>query len=109
MHEQAKALRKSHEALHDINVSPQYDENRVKGLADSAAKAESQMTVLRVRTGHDLYALLTPEQKKQLEERRREHGPGERGRPWFVGSLRFLTDRIHPMGTLIGHVQPGHD
>jgi periplasmic protein CpxP/Spy len=79
MREQAKALRKAHEALHDINMSPQYDESRVKGLADSAAKAESQMTVLRVRTEHDIYALLTSEQKKQLEERRREHGPGARG------------------------------
>jgi len=79
MREQAKALRNAHEALHDINASPQYDENRVKGLADSAAKADSQLTVLRVRTEHEIYALLTPEQKKQLEERRREHGPGERG------------------------------
>ena len=78
MREQAKALRKAHAALHDINRSPHYDESRVKGLADSAAKAESQMTVLRVRTEHDIYVLLTPEQKKQLEERR-EHGPGERG------------------------------
>jgi periplasmic protein CpxP/Spy len=81
LREQTKALRKAHEALHDINMSPQYDENRVKGLADSAAKAESQMTVLRVRTEHDIYALLTPEQKKQLEEGHREHGPGERGDP----------------------------
>jgi protein CpxP len=79
MREQVKALRKAHEALRDINASPQYDENRVKGLADSAAKADSQLTVLRVRTEHEIYALLTPEQKKQLEERRREHGPGERG------------------------------
>ncbi len=74
MREQAKALRKAREALHDINQSPQYDENRVKGLADSAAKADSQLTVLRVRTEHEIYALLTPEQRKQLEERHREHG-----------------------------------
>jgi len=75
MHEQAKALRKAHEALRDINQSPQYDENRVKGLADSAAKADSQLTVLRFRTEHEIYALLTPEQRKQLEERRHERGP----------------------------------
>jgi periplasmic protein CpxP/Spy len=79
MRDGEKALRKAHEALRDINASPEYDENRVKGLADSAAKADSQLTVLRVHTEHQIYALLTPEQKKQLEERRREHGPGERG------------------------------
>jgi len=70
MREQAKALRKAHEALMTVNMSPQYDENRVKELAESAAKADSQLTVLRVRTEHEIYALLTPEQKKQLEERR---------------------------------------
>jgi periplasmic protein CpxP/Spy len=72
LREQAKALRKAHEALHDINESPQYDENKVKGLAESAAKADSQLTVLRVRTEHEIYALLTPEQRKQLEERHHE-------------------------------------
>jgi periplasmic protein CpxP/Spy len=81
MREQAKALRKAHEALRDINQSPQYDENRVKGLAETAAKADSQLTVLRVRTEHDIYALLTPEQRKQLEEHRREHGPRDHDGP----------------------------
>src|ERR1700722_9835433 len=73
LREQSKALRKAHEALRDINQSPQYDENRVKGLAETAAKADSQLTVLRVRTEHEIYAVLTPEQKKKLEERRRGH------------------------------------
>jgi protein CpxP len=72
MRDQAKALRKAHEALRDINESPQYDENKVKELAEGAAKADSQLTVLRVRTEHEIFALLTPEQKKQLEEHRRE-------------------------------------
>lgn len=76
LREQAKALRKAHEALHDLNKSDQYDESRVKALADTAAKAESQMTVLRMRTEHEVFAVLTPEQKKQLEERRHEHEAG---------------------------------
>jgi protein CpxP len=78
MREQAKALRKAHEALRDLNDSPQYDENRVKGLADSAAKADSQLTVLRVHTEHEIYALLTPEQRKQLQEHRHERGPRDK-------------------------------
>jgi protein CpxP len=81
MREQVKALHKAHEALRDINQSPQYDENRVKGLAEAAAKADSQLTILRVRTEHDIYALLTPEQRKQLEEHRRERGPRDHDNP----------------------------
>ena len=72
MREQAKALRKAHEALHELNHSDQYDESRVKGLAEAAAKAESQLTVLHMRTEHEIFALLTPDQKKQLEERRQK-------------------------------------
>jgi periplasmic protein CpxP/Spy len=81
MREQTKALRKAHEALRDLNESPQYDENRVKGLADSAAKADSELTVLRARTQHEIFALLTAEQRKQLEEHRHEMGPRDYGGP----------------------------
>jgi periplasmic protein CpxP/Spy len=75
LREQEKALRKAREALRDLNESPQYDESRVKGLADSAAKADSQLIVLRARTEHEILALLTPEQLKQLQEHRHERGP----------------------------------
>jgi len=77
--EQAKALRKAHEALHELNKSDQYDESRVKTLADAAAKAESQMTVLRMRSEHEIFAVLTPEQKKQLDERHHDHDGHDRG------------------------------
>jgi Spy/CpxP family protein refolding chaperone len=81
MREQSKALHKAHEALRDLNESPQYDERRVKGLADSAAKADSELTVLRVRTEHGIFALLTAEQRKQLDERRHEMGARDHGGP----------------------------
>ena len=79
MHEQTKALRKAHEALHDLNEADQFDESKAKSLAEAAARAESQLTVLRMRTEHQIFALLTPDQKKQLEEHRqkmREHDGG---------------------------------
>jgi len=81
MRDQSKALRKAHEALRDLNESPQYDENRLKGLADSAAKADSELTVLRARTEHEIFALLTAEQRKQLEEHRHEMGPRDHAGP----------------------------
>jgi Spy/CpxP family protein refolding chaperone len=79
--EQEKAWRKAREALRDLNESPQFDESRLKGLADAAAKADSQLTVLRARTEHQVLALLTPEQLKQLQEHRHERGPRDHDGP----------------------------
>jgi periplasmic protein CpxP/Spy len=81
MRDQEKALRKAHEALGKLNDSGEYDENRVKGLAESAAKAESQLTVLRVRADHEIYSLLTPEQRKQISDRHERRGPRDHGGP----------------------------
>jgi periplasmic protein CpxP/Spy len=82
MREHAKALRKAREALMDLNTSAQYDEGNARTLADAAAKADSQLTLLRVHTEHEIYALLTPEQRKELEDRRHAHGPRDHeGRP----------------------------
>lgn len=81
LREQEKALRKAHEALRDLNESAQYDEGHVKALADAAAKADSQLMVLRARTEHEIRALLTPEQLKQLQERHHERGPRDHDGP----------------------------
>ena len=81
IHEQTKALRKAHESLHELNHADQFDESKVKGLAEAAAKAESQLTVLRMRTEHQIFALLTPEQKKQLEEHRQKAHEHDGGHP----------------------------
>jgi len=81
MHEQTKALRKAHEALHELNEADQLDEGKAKNLAEAAAKAESQLMVLRLRTEHQILALLTPDQKKQLEEHRRQAHEHDGGHP----------------------------
>jgi len=77
--EQAKALRKARAALEDLTTTAQYEETRAKALAEASAKADSQLALLRARTQRDIYLLLTPEQRAQLSDRRREreaHGPG---------------------------------
>lgn len=81
IHEQTKALRKAHEALHDLNEADQFDESKAKSLAEAAAKAESLLTVLRMRTEHQIFALLTPDQKKQLEEHRQKAHEHDGGHP----------------------------
>jgi protein CpxP len=77
--EQAKALRKAREALEELTTTAQYQETRAKALAEASAKADSQLALLRARTERDIYLLLTPEQRVQMLDRRRErpaHGPG---------------------------------
>jgi periplasmic protein CpxP/Spy len=74
MRAQSKALHKAHEALMEFNTSEQYDEARAKSLADTAAKADSQLTLLRVHAEHEIYVLLTPEQRKELSDRHHDKG-----------------------------------
>ena len=75
LREQEKALHKARAALRDLNESSQYDDGRLERLADTAAKADSQLMVLHARTEHQILALLTPEQLKQLQEQRHARGP----------------------------------
>lgn len=76
-HEAAPLLRKYARALHkaredleqlthdDVN----YDEARVAALARAAADAAEKLAVLRARVGHDIEALLTPDQRHRERER----------------------------------------
>jgi Spy/CpxP family protein refolding chaperone len=82
MRTQSKALHKAHEALMEFNTSDQYDEGRAKLLADTAAKADSQLTLLRIHAEHEIYALLTPEQRKEISDRHHDREAHDhQGRP----------------------------
>jgi protein CpxP len=70
--EQTKALRKAREALGELTTTAQYQETRAKALADTSAKADSQLALLRARAERDIYLLLTPEQRMRMLDRRRE-------------------------------------
>jgi len=84
MRDKFKIVRKSHEDLRALTTSPQYDDAKAKALADAGARAMADIALLKARSEHDIYALLTPEQKAQAEKNRQNfrHGPmsfGERG------------------------------
>src|ERR1700688_4100551 len=70
--EQAKALRKGPERLGELTPTAQNQETRAKALADTSAKADSQLVLLRARAERDIYLLLTPEQRMRMLDRRRE-------------------------------------
>ena len=70
MRDKFKIVRKSHEDLRALTTSPQYDDAKAKALADAGARAMADIALLKARSEHDIYALLTPEQKAQAEKNR---------------------------------------
>jgi periplasmic protein CpxP/Spy len=73
MRERAKAIGKAHKELHALVMSPNYDDAKARTLIDSLSRASTDMMLQHVRTDHQIYALLTPEQRKQLDERKDRH------------------------------------
>lgn len=79
--EQSKALHKSHEALQEIAISPEYDDSRARALTDASAKAESELALQRIRIDHEIYSLLTPAQRAQISDRRGDRDSHRNDRP----------------------------
>ncbi|MBB3120101.1 Spy/CpxP family protein refolding chaperone [Pseudoduganella violacea] len=69
LREQAKAHEKAARALHDMRLADKYDDAAAARQAQAAAQAMANMQLQRVRTDQKLLSLLTPEQRKQIEER----------------------------------------
>ena len=77
MRDKGKEIHKARAELRKLAFSAEYDEARVKALSEAAAAAMAEMAQMRARLGHEIYQILTPEQRKTLEERR---GKGDAGR-----------------------------
>lgn len=69
LREQGKTLHKSHEALAALAHAEKYDDAKAASLAQSAAQAMANLELSRVRTDQKLLAVLTAEQRKQVEQR----------------------------------------
>lgn len=91
MHEQAPALRdkakeaqKAHADLRALTFSGNYDEAKVKALADTEAQAMAAMTQMRAASANQIYQILTPEQRKKADELKAQfeaNGPRRGGQP----------------------------
>jgi len=77
--EHMKAERKAQEALHQLTFSGKYDEAKAKELVNTAADHMAALSLLRVRSESRIYALLTPEQRKQASEMKEKFGPHPAG------------------------------
>lgn len=67
--EQDKALHKAREALHALASAARYDDAKAAAQAQAAAQAMSNLELSRVRTEQKLLAVLSVEQRKQVEQR----------------------------------------
>ncbi|WP_426337816.1 Spy/CpxP family protein refolding chaperone [Pseudoduganella sp. S-14] len=76
LREQQRAHEKAMRALHDMRNTEKFDDGAATKLAQAAAQAEANLTLAHIRTHQKVLALLTPEQRKQLDERkaRRQQG-----------------------------------
>jgi Spy/CpxP family protein refolding chaperone len=74
MREQAKAIRAASEELRSLSLSGQFDEGRAKALSDALGAAMTERSLARARTGNAVFQLLTPEQQRQLAQRRARDG-----------------------------------
>lgn len=66
--EKRQAIHDSYKALASASSSDQYDEKNVQQLAAAQAKIQADLIVLRSNTWHQVYEVLTPEQKQKLTE-----------------------------------------
>jgi Spy/CpxP family protein refolding chaperone len=76
--EQEKAIRHAHEALRALGDSAQFDEARANAAARELGQAIAAEALLRTRVHAQMLALLTPEQREQLRQRRPQ---APQGRP----------------------------
>jgi protein CpxP len=78
MRERAKAARKARDALREMGQSAQYDAGKTASLAQALGAAENQLALLRARADHEIYLLLTPDQRTRIAEGAHDdrfHGP----------------------------------
>lgn len=78
MRDQFKQMRRTHEALAALAMAPQFDENKARQLAAEHAKVMATLGLMRTRTEHEIFKVLTPAQQQQVRQReaQRAQDPG---------------------------------
>ena len=69
LREQEKIAFKAHAQLRELAGSSAYDDAKAGALANTAAQAMATISLLQARLDQQLLAVLTPEQRKQAQQR----------------------------------------
>jgi len=79
VHDSASALREAHKALHHAEeelrqsiFAPSWDAEKVRQLSATIGRATADIHVLRANVDFKIYALLTPEQRIEVEIHRKQ-------------------------------------
>jgi Spy/CpxP family protein refolding chaperone len=79
---QFEALASAQDELRALALAESFDEARVRPIVARAAQANSEIDLLHARLQHAALALLTPEQRRRLDEcKPGAEGPSHRGCP----------------------------
>lgn len=70
MHAQMKDLRQAREALRELGRADRFDEPRARALSRRIADATAALAMLRAQNEQRVRAILTAEQRAQLDQRR---------------------------------------
>lgn len=69
-YDQRKAVRAASKSLRELTKADSFDEAKAKQAADALGQAQAQVALLRAQTQAQIRAVLTPEQRQQLAERK---------------------------------------
>jgi Spy/CpxP family protein refolding chaperone len=64
----AGELRQGQEIMKSIVMEPTFNESKAKTIADNQGKLYAKMIYMRMKTRHQIFQVMTPEQKKQLQD-----------------------------------------
>ncbi len=78
MRERMKAARAARDELRKATLAPSFDGARVRQAADAVGKAHADAAYARAETMSRALAVLTPEQRSKLEQRREQGRRGPR-------------------------------
>ena len=79
MRDQAKIAHKAHKELRELAFAEKLDDAKARSLAHTEGRAHAEMALLRTRTAQQIFALLTPEQRKQALDLKARHADMPRG------------------------------
>ncbi len=71
LREKAKAARHAYDDLQQLAVSPQFDPAKARALADTGARAQADLAMLRADGEHQIFMVLTEEQREEVSASRR--------------------------------------
>ena len=74
LQERMQAARSAQQELRALALSPNFDSGRARDFADTAARAQADIAVMRAESLSKVVALLTPEQRAKLEQKRERRG-----------------------------------